>query len=281
MFLQPFPHRKSWMLVLAFSLTFSGCESGQFRRLAGNVLVPVDTELRLGQQFSQEVVKQQKVLAHEPTQAWVQAIGARVSEPARRARPEITYHFTVLDEPNEVNAFAVPGGYIYVYSGLLLLASDEAEIAGVLAHETGHIVGRHSANQMATSMGLDFLTSLALGDNPGYLAQMVAGLGTGSALLKYSRDDEYESDAYAVQYTREAGYDPGGIIRFFGKLRDLSARGEGLEFFRSHPLTQNRMDRVHYLIQNSGPYPFGERYEARMAERLADLRAYYQSRPAR
>ncbi len=273
---QPKPWMVAWLVVV-----LAGCESGEFRRLAGDVLVPVDTELALGQQFSTEIAKQQKVLPHAPTQQWIQAIGARVCVEASKARPEITFHYTVLDAPREVNAFAVPGGYIYVYSGLLLVASDEAEVAGVLAHETGHIVARHSANQMATSMGLELLTSLALGENPGYLSQMVADLGSGSAMLKYSRDDEYDADTYAVRYARASGYDPGGIIRFFSKLRALSASGEGLEFFRSHPLTQNRMDRVHYLIQSSGPYPFGERYQARTEEHLAGLREYYRSHPAK
>ena len=205
------------LLPLVFIVVLSGCESGGLRRLAGDVFVPTDTERQLGLQFNQEMQKQNKLLNHPPTQQYIAEIGARVAQFAKQDRSEVDYHFAVVDAPNQVNAFAVPGGYIYVYSGLLLLASDEAEVAGVLGHECGHIVERHSANQMGTQMGLGLLTSIALGENPGYLSQMVAGMGTGAVMLSYSRDDEYEADTYAVRYTVKANYDPGGIMRFLDR----------------------------------------------------------------
>ena len=126
----------------------------------------------------------------------------------------------MLDDPKEINAFAVLGGYLYVYSGLLLIAEDEAEIAGVLAHEIGHIVGRHSANQLAARFGMELLAALALGEDLQLLGQIASQLGS----ARFSRDDEREADTFGVRYAIAAGYDPRGLLRFFEKLKKLEAR---------------------------------------------------------
>ncbi len=140
-------------------------------------------------------------------QSYVGDIAAPLVQASHADRQGIDYSITLLDEPKQVNAFALPGGPIFVFSGLLLLADNEAEVAGVLAHEIGHIVGRHSANQMATKLGMDMLLGMALGEQPGEVARLAAELGAGGTFAQFSRDDERESDEFGVAYTIVAGYD--------------------------------------------------------------------------
>jgi len=179
----------------------------------------------------------------------------------------------VLDNPNQINAFALPAGFLYVYTGLLLAADNEAELAGILAHEIGHVVGRHSANQLATQLGLNILVSLALGENSEELASLAAQAGTSGALARFSRDDEREADAFGVKYTIAAGYDPRGLLTFFEKLKKLEGRRQsGLEsLLSSHPATQERIDRIDRMIQKAGN-PAGTTRRDRFLEATASLR---------
>ena len=146
--------------------------------------------------------------------------------------------------------------------------------ARILAHEIGHVVGRHSANQLATQLGLNILASLALGENPEDLSELAAELGTAGALAHFSRDDEREADAFGVKYTMAAGYDPRGLLTFFEKLKKLEGgrRQDGLEsMFSSHPATQERIDRIDRMIQKAGS-PRGATRRDRFLEATASLR---------
>jgi predicted Zn-dependent protease len=152
-------------------------------------------------------------------------------------RNQIAYTFHVVDS-DEVNAFAVPGGYLYVNRGLIEAADSESELAGVLGHEIGHVVGRHSARQMTQQLGLAVIASMALGEDPGLIAQLTAQILATGAITSYSRDMESEADGYGVQELYDAGIDPNGLATFFDKLVAMRG-GEGggtLEkFFSTHP----------------------------------------------
>jgi predicted Zn-dependent protease len=148
-----------------------------------------------------------------------------------------------------VNAFATPGGYLYVYSGLLLAADDTAEVAGVLGHESGHVVARHSARQMVNQLGVQTVAQMALGKEPGKLSQLAASLAGNGAILAYGRADESEADEYGARYASLAGYDPHGIATFFEKLEKSEGKQPGwAAYLSTHPATPDRIAQVNKYI---------------------------------
>ena len=254
-------------LLIAICALSSGCAS--VRRELGYVLISDKTEIKLGAKFAAQIEAQQHLHPDRRLQSYIQRVTKALLPLALEDRPGIRYRVKVLDDPEQINAFAVLGGYLYVYSGLLLIAEDEAEIAGVLAHEIGHIVGRHSANQLAARFGMDFLTSLALGEDPYQLGHIASQLGS----ARFSRDDEREADTFGVRYAIHAGYDPHGLLRFFEKLKKLEARRRSdLEkLFASHPPTGERIRRIERLIDQYGASG-GQNYRARFVRETAVLR---------
>ena len=266
----------SFLLLL---VALSGCAG--VRQQLGRSLVPPETEIELGRRLSREIEAEQPVLPDSEIQRYAAEIGRPLVLASHRDRPGIRYRIRVLDDPRQVNAFAVPGGFIYLYSGLLLFAENEAEIAGVLAHEIGHVVGRHSANQLATRFGLELLAAIALGEEPALLAEAAADLAEAGGMAAFSRDDEREADRYGVAYTIAAGYDPGGLVTFFTKLLEAESgrRPGGFEKLMStHPATAERIRDIEKLITRAGDP--GGRLEAgryqRMRARLE--RGYRRSR---
>jgi predicted Zn-dependent protease len=186
-----------------------------------------------------------------------------------------SYTFTVLDT-DDVNAFAVPGGYIYMTRGLLNLAQNEAQVAGVLAHELGHIQARHSAQQASQStlanLGVGLLGA-AIGGTSGQLASQAAGLGAQAGIMKYSRAHEYEADELGIRYMQKAGYDPTEAAHFLEMLErnsqfenSINPTGAGanaFSFMSSHPSTPARITRAYALADQApkGNYTLGrDRY---------------------
>jgi predicted Zn-dependent protease len=153
---------------------------------------------------------------------------------------------------SDINAFALPGGFLYVNRGLLDAAENESEVAGVLGHEIGHVVARHSVHQMKkamlTNLGLGALGML-LGDKSGLAAQLTkmgAQLGANAAMMKFSRDDERQADQLGLQNLYDAGYNPGGMMTFFEKLekQQQSNPGKLQLFFSTHPNAAERVENV-------------------------------------
>jgi predicted Zn-dependent protease len=177
---------------------------------------------------------------------------------------DLQYSFTVIDDDG-INAFALPGGYIYVTRGLLTLASNEAELAGVLGHEIGHVTARHAAQRYstatATSLGIGVLGVLgAIAGVPAQLSDLAgSGLQTGAAvyLQSYSRDQELEADRLGVRYMTAAGYDPDAMVSFFRKLDAYtrleaekvgdSDAGDRFDIMASHPRTADRVQQASQL----------------------------------
>ncbi len=209
-----------------------------------------------------------------PLQAYVNEVGQRVVKNTERT--DVQYKFYVLDTPM-VNAFAIPGGYIYVTRGLLALANSEDELASVLAHETGHITGRHSAERYSrgilTSLGAAAL-SVALDSAD---ATQAIGLGTELYTKQYSRGQEEEADRLGVRYLAQAGYDPGAMARFlhdmdrYATLEDRLAGRSGSEtfdFFSTHPQTAGR---VSAATAEAGKYPAAAQPAAQDVNYLARI----------
>ena len=204
-------------------------------------------EVQLGKQFSRQIEQDLKIYSDPTVTAYIDQLGQHLANHSQRQN--ITYHFKVVDT-EVVNAFAIPGGYLYVNIGLIRAAENESELAGVIGHEIGHVVGKHGVKQMTRQLGLAAMAQLALGENQSKLKQMVAGLAANGVLMKYGRDAEREADIYAVQEMYDAGIDPEGMATFFEKLLKLQkGKPSKLEqIFSTHPLTAERIATVRARI---------------------------------
>lgn len=203
-------------------------------------------ELSLGKQTDGEVRDQYGAYVDERLTAYIASAGRTIA--AGTHRPNLPYRFIVLDSP-VINAFAVPGGYIYLTRGILALMSSEAEMAVVLGHELGHVNARHGVRKMSQMIlvQVGLAVGSALSDTFAKISG-VAGVGIQLLFLKYSRDDEREADRLGIEYSRKAGYDPSRMVDFFTSLQkmgDLSGKGSALPgFLSTHPLTSERIRNV-------------------------------------
>lgn len=209
-------------------------------------LMSPQQESQVGAQEHPEIIKEYGLYDNQQVVNYVNRIGAKIAKDTER--PDVTYKFTVLDSP-VVNAFALPGGYVYTTRGLVALAGSEAELAAVLAHEVGHITGRHSAERysrgVVTSLGANVLAAAI--DSSG--ATQALGLGSQLYLSSYSRSQEDEADTLGIRYLSRAGYDPSAMSSFLQNLQNSSAleaqidgrSGEGFSYFSTHPATSDRV----------------------------------------
>jgi predicted Zn-dependent protease len=239
-------------------LAVGGCATtglGGVETEVAKVLISSEQENKLGLQFKNELeTKEHVVYLNDPSVVeYVRGVANKVIALGKRDRPEVSWQVNVIDDSKTVNAFATPGGYLYVYSGLIMAADNEAELAGVMAHETGHVVARHSARQMVDAYGLEAVAGLALGKNPGLLEQVVAGVGTKGFMLANSRSDETEADEYGARYSAAAGYDPHGLVTFFEKLKRQEGNSPSfLAILSDHPATPDRIDHTNRYIAQKG-----------------------------
>jgi predicted Zn-dependent protease len=241
------------LAALAAAATLAGCSAAQrvqAEKMAAEVLVSDEQEAQIGLAVRSELEQKQNVrYVDDPVvTGYVKGITDGILPLATRDRPGVAWAVKVIDDPKQVNAFATPGGYLYVYSGLLLAADDTAEVAGVLAHEAGHVVGRHSARQMVNAMGLEVVAKVALGKDPNALAQLATGFAGQTLLLAHGRGEELEADEYGVTYAAAAGYDPRGIADFFAKLEKGSGGGAPPTWLSTHPSNPERIRKVERLI---------------------------------
>jgi predicted Zn-dependent protease len=226
-------------------------------------------ELEMGSQFSREVERDIKLYKDPETVKYIDGLGQALVK--RSQRSDIPYYIKVVDT-DDVNAFAIPGGYLYVNRGLISTAENESELVGVMGHEIGHVVGRHGAKQLSRQYGLEILSSLILGENPGtarQLAVQFAGIGGTLGLFHYSREAELEADRLAVHEMYDAGFDPEGMATFFEKLMALHEREpSGLEaLFATHPATPERIKSVRQIIA-SLPKKTGLRKDSEQFQQL-------------
>jgi predicted Zn-dependent protease len=239
-----------WVLLLACSTQ----QRIKTETAVAKALVSDEQEAQLGAQFQQQLDKQGVRYVTDPeVTGFVLGVANRVLAQAKKDRPQVSWEVRIIDDPKQVNAFAVPGGHLYVFSGLLLESDDESELAGVWGHEAGHVVARHAARQLVEAYGLEMVAALALGNNPGLMAQLAASVLGNGAMLANSRADENEADTYGVRYASAAGYDPHGITRFFQRLLSLQADPpRALTFLSDHPATGDRIQRTDRYIAQLG-----------------------------
>lgn len=247
--------KRMHFLLLSSLLALAACASvtrtvDKGTGALGEVLLPLSEEVRLGNQLASEVARQEKIHPDAQLQQYVQQVGQRIVTASRDKRKGIRYRFTVVDNPGTVNAFALPGGHIYVYSGLILAARSEAELAAVLGHEVGHVTSRHAARSLGTAFGLEALSRVALGQDPGALTQIASGIAAQGYMSRHSRDAEREADARGLDYLIAAGYDPNAMPRFFDELAKRSGSSSALtSFFASHPDPRERARALQQTIR--------------------------------
>lgn len=218
---------------------------------------PDSKDIELGRQFDAEIRKKPKeypLLSNRPdVKEYIESIGKKIlHSPHIKYRNKFAYQFEVIHNDSVVNAFCTPGGYVYVYTGLLKFVDNEATLAGVLAHEIAHAECRHSTRQMSMQYGTSLLISIALGENPSLAASIVAKALQTGALLKYSRTDEDEADEYSVKYLQSTEYYPGAIKFFFEKVADEHRGGAWERLISTHPLPQDRLNHIDAMMKAIG-----------------------------
>jgi predicted Zn-dependent protease len=211
----------------------------------------LEKEIALGKQLAQEVERQAKVIDDPIVAEYVNRVGQNI---VRNSDCKVPFTIKVVEDES-VNAFALPGGFFFVNTGLILRADNEAELAGVMAHETAHVCARHGTRQ-ATKAELANYMSIPLifmGGWAGYGIRQAAGILVPMSLLKFSRTYESEADALGLQYMYKTGYDPGSFVDFFEKIQALEKkkRGSVAELFSSHPMTDDRIQAAQKNIQQN------------------------------
>ena len=209
-----------------------------------NVYSP-QQDIQLGQQAASEIRKQVDIVDNPRLQEYISRVGQKIS--SVQLAGDYPYSFTLIND-DSINAFALPGGPIFVNSGLLEAAGNEAQVAGVLAHEVSHVALRHATNQASKANLIQIpaiLAGAALGNGSmaAQLGQLGIGLGVNSVLLKYSRDAERQADALGAKLMSQAGYDPLQMAEFFHTL-EAEGSPRAPEFLSSHPDPGNRVDAV-------------------------------------
>ncbi|MFD2512601.1 M48 family metalloprotease [Pontibacter locisalis] len=250
------------LLIAAVSLVTYWCntDKNEFTGEEQHVDMTVEQEIALGLQAAPEMAQQYGGLHQDrEAAAHVKALGQKLVQSTRVSETPYEFDFHLLADENTVNAFALPGGQIFITAGLLRQLETEGQLAGVLAHEIGHVVARHSAEQLAKAKLTQGLTGAAAiatydPDNPASRSGAVAAAMVAKLLnMSYGRDDELESDGLAVQLTGNTGYDPRAMMEVMRILEKASGGARGPEFMQTHPNPGNRVAEIQQAIAEEYP----------------------------
>lgn len=261
-----------FVLLVVLVGQWSCAPLSQVSRTLGQVnLISVEDEVSMGEQLAVEVEKERPLLMDAEIPAYVSEVGHGLASQIEPRR--FNYTFKVVDEPDVVNAFALPGAHIYVHSGLLLAADNEAELASVLCHEMGHAVARHSTRRMTQIYGFRMLSRLALGEDPEPYANLASNLFGQLGILSFSREDELEADALGMRLLYNSGYNTRAMVTFLQKLRDIEQREpSSIEILlRTHPAVSERFQRATELLYTYSPMNGRGLFERRYKQRTSNL----------
>lgn len=219
-------------------------------------------EIAMGLQAAPEMAEKMggKVDPRDPEAREVDKVGRQLADKSDASKPEDPYRghfeFHLLADDKTINAFALPGGQIFITRALYSKLQNEAQLAGVLGHEMGHVINRHSAQQMAKGQLGQLLTSaVAVGASDpdhrgrGQMAAAAAAMANQMLQLRYSRGDESEADTYGLRYMTQAGYDPGEMLGVMRILKDAGGAGGGPEFLQTHPLPETRLEEIAQILK--------------------------------
>lgn len=251
--------QRSYLFCLAFLLALPALPSTKDKKDPDQIgnrdvgkginFYSLEREIALGKTMAQEVEREAKIVDDPVVSEYVNRIGQNL---VRNSDAKVPFTIKVIDS-NEVNAFALPGGFFFVNTGLLMNADNEAELAGVMAHEIAHVAARHGTRQATRGQLVNYgtLPLIFMGGWAGYAVQEAAGLAIPLGFLKFSRGMESEADMLGLQYMYKAGYDPTAFVDFFEKVETLEKRRPGLvsKVFSTHPMTNDRIRAAQKEIQ--------------------------------
>jgi beta-barrel assembly-enhancing protease len=202
----------------------------------------LESEIRMGKEYAQQVEASVKLISDPVVTEYVNRVGQNL---VRNSDAQVPFTIKVVDD-NSINAFALPGGFFYVNSGLILAADEEAELAGVMAHEIAHVCARHATRQMTRGQFANLATIplIFMGGGIGYAVRSAAGIALPATFMKFSRGFEAEADYLGLEYMYKTGYDPQAFISFFEKVEAQEKKKPGTlaKAFASHPQTPDRIE---------------------------------------
>jgi len=236
--------------LLLLGVLVAGCTTTGPGGKKSVILIGETEERDIGAKMAAQIRTEKKIFQDRTVTDYVNRTGQRIARLSDR--PNLPYQFTVIEDKTP-NAFAVPGGYIYVHTGLLRILDTQAQLAGVLGHEISHIVARHSVKQMQEGLGFQLLSTLVFGGSS-QATQTAVNVGLALVLKGYSRDAEAEADSYGTMYMARAGYNPEGMAQVMDKLAALSAGGDGFweNLASDHPPAAKRAAAVRAEIKQKG-----------------------------
>ena len=239
------------------ALLFIGCSKAPITGRSQLIMINPQQEMALGYQSAQQVLKTEKVSRDPQKNAMVQRIGKRIAAVTNKS--EYTWEFFVIDNDEQANAFCLPGGKVFVYTGLFKYAANDDELAAVMGHEIGHALARHGAERMSRGQ-LTQVTGQILGTvmqgrgDPQSTAMVMQAFGIGSQLgimLPHSRTQEYEADHIGLVLAAQAGYNPQAALSFWEKF---SKDGKSApEYLSTHPAPANRIEQIRSLLPKTMP----------------------------
>lgn len=227
------------LLPLVLGIGLTGCATTGVNR--GDVnLISLEQEWEMGQQLEAQIAREMDLVRDPSALAYVNQVGQRIVNQTNMR--QLPWKFHIVDDPT-INAFNIPGGHVYVHTGLIEAADNASELAGVMAHEIAHGVSRHATERLSKAYGLNIVAGVVLGQNPGMIEQIVAQIAGSGAIAKFSRNDEREADQLGVRYMYQGGYNPQGMVEMFETLlEERRRRPSGIEqFFSTHPLSEERI----------------------------------------
>ena len=236
--------KKITVVLLSCMLFIAGCAQNPVTGKRQLMLLSMDDDSRLGKEYFEEIDKDNTESGlDQGIELYISGIGNSIVQVSHM--PSLEFHFNVINDES-VNAFALPGGYIFINIGMLRALETEAQLASVLAHEIVHVTARHSAASMSKQMAIDVLLSAVTTDKTASavdIARIVANLEG----LQYSKSHEREADIYGLDYLFKAGYDPQGMIEMMEVL-GRQGGGSGIDFFSTHPSPENRLGYIQEKI---------------------------------
>jgi beta-barrel assembly-enhancing protease len=213
------------------------------RKVGGLDWYSIEREIRMGKSYAMQIEQSMKMVQDPVVNEYVNRIGQNL---VRNSDAKVPFTIKVVDA-DDINAMALPGGFFYVNSGLILAADDEAELAGVMAHEIAHVCLRHATRGQTRADIANIMTIplIFVGGGIGYAAREAAGIGLPMTFLKFSRGFEAEADYFGIQYMYKAGYDPNEFVNFFEKVQAQEKKKPGTfaKAFATHPQTPDRIEK--------------------------------------
>lgn len=252
--------RRNFLLTLALGLLVlapSGCETVPYTGRRQFQLVSADEEAQMGVQSYQEIVGKATLSNDTQVNAMVQRVGGRI---AAVTDLKNQWEFRVIADDKQANAFALPGGKVAVYTGMLTITRDEAGLAAVLGHEIGHVLARHGGERLSQQMGVQTATQLLAGmasSNPATVQLVSAALGAGASvgvLLPFSRQQESEADHLGLILMAKAGYDPHAALELWKRMAEAAQGQRGPAWLSTHPSEATRIDQIQAWLPEAMQY---------------------------